>query len=123
MDTGKLHVFGYGVCLDLSVLGNGIHLYFLGVLHEFSNNYRVLLAYVRRQLQETPQLVGIGAHVHGCAGENIARAHQHGEADFGHEIVDIVEAGEFAPAGLVDSQAVEHRRKFVAVFGAVDARC
>ena len=43
MHAGKLDVLRYGIDLYLTVLGHGIHLYFLGKLNELGDNDRMLL--------------------------------------------------------------------------------
>ena len=75
VDTGKLHVFGYSKPY-LAVVGNGIHFYFLGVLHEFGYNYGVLFDTLPASWRKRLEFVGIRAYVHGRAGEDIARAHE-----------------------------------------------
>ncbi len=109
-----------GVSLDFTLCGNGVHLDFLGILHEFGHNHRVFLRYVCSEFEEALELVGVRAYIHRGAREHIAGAHKHRIAYLLYKFFDIGEVGELAPAWLVDSEAVEHGREFVAVFGAVD---
>ncbi len=121
--TGKLNMLGDSISLYFAMVGNGIHFYFLGVLHELCYNYRVLFRHIGSEFEEALKFVGIRAYVHCRAREHIAGTDKHGIAYLFYKLLDIGKVGKFAPAGLVDTEAVEHSRELVAVFGAVDAFC
>ena len=87
---------------------------------EFGHHHRVLFRHVGRQGQKVFEFFAVRHDVHRGAGEHVARPDQHREAHFVDETVDVVHRGQFPPSRLVDADPVEHRRKFVAVFGVVD---
>lgn len=120
MDAGELYVLGDGVELDLAVLGHGVHLDFLGLLDELADDHGVGLADGCGHTEKAFELLVVGAHVHGCAAQDVAGADEDGVSDFVHELVNGVHAGEFAPAGLVDAKFVAEAGELIAVFGAVD---
>ena len=64
MYAGKLYMLADSIRDDFPILRYGIHFHFLGMLYELAHDYRMLLRYVCRQLQEAFQLFLIGANVH-----------------------------------------------------------
>ena len=62
----------------------------------------------------------VGADIHRCPREDVAGTHQHGEANLGDELVDIREARQLLPAGLVDAELVKHGGELVAVLCIID---
>ena len=71
MYAGELDVFGDGVKLYVAVLRHGIHLYLFCSLYELRNHYGMLFGDVGGKLEETLQLVFVGADVHGGSGKHI----------------------------------------------------
>ena len=114
-------MLGDGVGDDFAVLCHGVHLHLLGVLDELAHHHGVFLRYVGRQLEEALQLFLVGADVHGGAAQHVAGADEHGETYLLDESVDVFHRRQRAPLGLVYTDAVEHGRELVAVFGIVDA--
>ena len=90
------------------------------MLDELAYDDRVLLGDIRCELEEAIELLLVGADIHRCPRENVARTHQYGEAHFGDELVDIGETRQFLPARLVNAKLVQHSGELVAVFGVVD---
>ena len=64
MNTGKLDMLGDGVLYDLSLVGHGVELDLLGVLHELGNDNGELLAHLCGHLEETLKFVEAIANVH-----------------------------------------------------------
>ncbi len=78
------------------------------------------LRHIGGKFQEAVKLLLVGADIHRGPREDVAGTHQYRETDLLDEFVDVGEACQLAPAGLVHAYAVEHGREFVAVFGVVD---
>ena len=120
MDTGKLDVLRDGVGDNLTVLSHGVHLNLLGVLDELAHNDRMVLADVGCQLEESLQLVLVGAYVHGSTREYVRRTYEYGEAYTLDEAVDVLHACKCAPLRLVDAVVGKHLRELGAVLSVVD---
>ena len=120
VDARKLNVLRDGVLVNLAVLGHGVELYLLGILHKLRNHNRILLRHFGGGVQEGAHLVLVVADVHCRAREHVRRTNQHGEAHLVNKLVNLLETCQSLPARLVDAQLVEHCRELVAVFGAVN---
>jgi len=96
-------------------LCHGIHLHLLGVLHEYRNYHGILLGYVGCQFQEAVHLLLIVADVHGSPREHVGGTDQYGKSYLFHELVHLIITRKLFPPWLVDTQPVEHGRKFVPV--------
>ena len=118
--AGKLDVLGDGVFDNLTILCHGVELDFLGVLQELRHDDGVFLGHLGGHLEELLQFVFIVADVHGRSREDVGRTHQDGIAHLGDKALDVFEAGQLLPGGLVDAQLVEHVGELVAVLGTVD---
>ena len=106
--AGELDVFRDRVGLDFTVLCNSVHLNLLRVLDKLGDNDRMLLGDVGGKTEEAFELLGVRADVHRRAREDVAGTDENREADFVDELVDVGHRGQLAPAGLVDSEFVEH---------------
>ena len=120
MHPCELDMLADGVGDDLAALGYGVNLDFLSVLDELAHHDGVLLRNIGSQLEEAVELFLVGADIHRCPREDVAGTHQHGEANLGDELVDIREARQLLPAGLVDAELVEHGGELVAVLCIID---
>ena len=120
MDPGELDVFRNGAGEDAAAVGDGVALELLAPLQERADDDRVLLRHLGGPLQAGGEVLGGIAHVHRRARQDVGRPHQHGEADFTDEAVDVGPGGHRLPAGLVDAQAVHHFGELAAVLGPVD---
>ena len=120
MHAGKLDVLGDGVALDFSVTGYGVNFHFLRTLQELGGDHGMLLAHHHGIFQGAFQFLAAGDHFHGGAGEHVGRTDHDGKAHFIGKSVDVLYAGEFLPAGLVNAQGVAHAGEFLAVLGHVD---
>ena len=120
VDARKLNVLRDCVLVNLAVLGHGVELYLLGILHKLRNHNRILLRHFGGGVQEGAHLVLVVADVHCRAREHVRRTNQHGEANLVDKLVNLLETCQSLPARLVDAQLVEHCRELVAVFGAVN---
>ncbi|EJP32999.1 hypothetical protein HMPREF1146_0001 [Prevotella sp. MSX73] len=118
--AGIFDVLGDGIFHHLALVGHGIELYLLGLLHELAHHHGIVFRHLGGHAEETLEFVHVVAHVHGRTREHVGGAHEHGEAHLTDEALDVVERGEGAPGRLVDAQFVEHGRELVAVFGTVD---
>ena len=74
--TGKLDVLADRIHQDLAMIGHGIHLHLLGMFDELADHHRMLLADIRRQLQEALQLLLVRADIHGGTTQHIAGSNQ-----------------------------------------------
>ena len=120
MDAGKLHVLGNRIGKQLAPVGHGVELDLLAALHKGTDDHRMLLAHFDGQFEEFFQVFAAVADIHRGAGKHVGRPHQHREAHFVDEGINLVHIDELAPARLVDAEFVHNRRELVAVFGAVD---
>ena len=109
-----------GVGYDLTALSDGVDLDLLGVLDELAYHHGVLLRYIGCELEEAIELLLIGADIHRCPREDVAGTYEYGEAHLLDEAVNIGEAGELPPAGLVDPEAVEHGGELMSVLGVIN---
>ena len=116
-------MFTDGVGDDFTIASHGVHFNFLGMLHETADHDGMFLADIGSESEETFQLVLVGADVHGSTGEHVGRTHQHGEANAVNELLNVVHAGQRAPLRLVHTDAAEHGRELLAVFGIVNVAC
>ena len=57
VNTGKLDMLADGIGQYLSLLGDSVHLYLLGMLDKLAHYHWVVLAHVSRQLEESLQLI------------------------------------------------------------------
>ena len=106
------------------MISHSIHLYLLGMFDELANHHGMLLADIRRQLQEALQLLLVRADIHGGTTQHIAGANQDGEAHLRHEAIDVLHRGELLPAGLIHADPIQHSGELLAILGVVDAlRC
>ena len=118
--TGILNMLRNGVFHNFALVGNGIELNLLGVLHELRHHDGVVLRHFCGHVEEAMQLLIVVADVHGSTREHVAGTHQHGITHLADELLDVVERGQGTPTRLVDAEFVEHGRELVAVFSAVD---
>ena len=65
MHAGILHMLGDGILYDVTLVGNGIELNLLCLLHELRDNDGELLRHFCGHVEEAMQLLVIIAHVHG----------------------------------------------------------
>ena len=108
MHSSKLYVLGNGVGYYLAFVCHSIHLYLFGSLDEARDDDRMLLTHIGCHLEETLQLVMIGAYIHRCARENVGRTHEYRESYLGYEFIDVSHIGQFLPCWLHHSDAVAH---------------
>ena len=71
MYSGILNVLRDGILYHFALVGNGIKLYLLCVLHKLRHHNREVLAHLGCHLEETLQFVKAVANVHGCSGEHV----------------------------------------------------
>ena len=71
MNSGILDMFGYGILYHFSLVGYGIKLYLLRVLHELRHHNREVLAHLGCHLEESLQFVEAVANVHGGSREHV----------------------------------------------------
>ena len=119
--TRKLDVLTDRIHHDLAMISHSIHLYLLGMFDELANHHGMLLADIRRQLQEALQLLLVRADIHGGTTQHIAGANQDGEAHLRHETIDVLHRGEFLPTGLIDTDPIQHSGELLPILGVVDA--
>ena len=114
-----------GIFHYLTLVGNGIELDLLGVLHELRYDNREVFRHFGSHAEETLKLLVVVADVHRSTRKDVRRTHEHREAHLGYEVLDVVHAGEGTPCRLVDAELVEHCRELVAVLCTVDVewRC
>ena len=74
----------------LALVGDGIHLDLLRILHKVGNHHRVLLRDIRGKTEEALELLLIGADIHRCTTEDIGGTHQHRITDLIDKLLDIV---------------------------------
>ena len=90
------------------------------MLDKLANHYRVLLANVGSETKETFQFLLIRANVHRCTAKYIAGTHKDGETHLCHKRIDVLHRSKCTPFWLVYTDAVEHGRELVTVFGIVN---
>ena len=66
MNTCILHVLRDGIFHNLTLVGNGVELYLLGVLHELADYHGIVLGDLGGHVQEAMQFIVVVADVHGC---------------------------------------------------------
>ena len=106
--TRKLDVLADRIHHDLAMIGHGIHLHLLGVFDELADHHRMLLADIRRQLQEALQLLLVRANIHGGTTQHIAGPNQDGEAHLGYEAIDVLHRGKLLPTRLIHADTIQH---------------
>ena len=121
MHSGILNVLTDSICHNLTILSHSVHFHFLGVLDELAHHYRLLFRYIGSQFQEAFQLFLIGADIHGRTTQHIRGTYQNREAYLVNKGMDVFHRSQCAPFGLIHSDAVQHGREFIPVFGIVNA--
>ena len=102
-----------GLILDIGLRG------FLPASLVEMRRVRDLQPYVGRELEEAIELLLVGANIHCCPRKDIARTHQHREANLLNEAVNIRQRGEFLPTRLINTQTIEHSRELMPILGMV----
>ena len=108
MHAGEFDVLGDGVGYNLTLVGNGIHLDFLGTLDELGNHDGMFLRDVGCEFEEAHQFLLVGAYVHGCTRKDVGRTHKNGESYLADELLDILHGGQFTPGGLFHTDFIAH---------------
>ena len=121
MYTRELNVLTDRIHHDLAMISHGIHLHLFGMFDELADHHRMLLADIRRQLQETLQLLLIGANIHRRATQHIAGTNQDREAHLRYEAIDILHRGKLLPAGLIHPDTIQHGRELLTILRIVNA--
>ena len=103
VNAGVFDMLAHCIFHHFALVGHGIKLYLLGLLHELGNYHGIFLAHLGGHLQESLQFLIAVAYVHGGTGENVRRTYQYGIAYLADELLDVVQRGEGTPCGLVDT--------------------
>eukprot|EP00754_Rhynchopus_humris_P032214 Rhum_TRINITY_DN15387_c0_g1::Rhum_TRINITY_DN15387_c0_g1_i3::g.154543::m.154543 len=113
--AGVLNVLGHGVVDDAAVLGDGVHLHLLRVLHELRHDDGVVAVHLRGLAQVRDEVLLVVGDVHGGTRQHVRRTHEHGVLDAAAELLRLLEGAGVDPLGLVDVQLVAELAELVAV--------
>ena len=91
--AGILYMLGNGIFHYFALIGHGIKLNLLCLLHKLAHNDGELFRHLCGHVQETVELLIVVAHVHGCAAEHVGRTHQYGIAHVVDKLFHVFERG------------------------------
>ena len=120
VNTSVLDVLGNKVADHDTILGDGVHLDLLSVLDVLGDNDWVLAGDLSSLLKVCGKILLRVDSVHGSSRENVGWANEDWVGDQVGELPRLLEAGEFLPGWLINTDSVEHAGELVSVLGVVN---
>jgi hypothetical protein len=102
-------------------VGQGIYVYFIGILNELVDEHRVARRNAGRFGQKGAQGIIVVGDGHGATTENEGRPYQHRIANLVHHLQRLLHRVGQPPGRMINLQPVQQLAKSAAIFGQVNA--
>ncbi|GKT45601.1 LOW QUALITY PROTEIN: uncharacterized protein ColSpa_05782 [Colletotrichum spaethianum] len=120
VDTSVLNMLGDEVANDNTVLGNGVHLNFLGILNILGDDDGVLARDLGSLGKVVLEILFRVDSVHRGTREDVRRSHQDRVGNSIAELLGLLKAGQLLPGRLVNTNGIQHTGELVTVLSVVN---